>query len=224
VFEAAAAESVPALIVEKPLAIEAEDHAAMQAFASTTKIKIAVNHQLHFHPRRAWLQQRVGSGAIGEIRFVDASAGMNLAYQGTHSLEAIAYEDGARAQLQCGPGAPQVGREGIHTHKRIAVYGTRGFAHWWMWGWELGVDGRVETGSHEYPEEDVLGQARMTEAMFRWLEEDAAVHPLHLERSLEDFGVILGIYTSALRSEIVELPVTARPGLIAALRGRLDEA
>ena len=35
------------------------------------------------------LQKLVQDGKIGEIRFIDASSGMNLAYQGTHSLQAI---------------------------------------------------------------------------------------------------------------------------------------
>jgi predicted dehydrogenase len=76
---------VPALLVEKSLAIDGEDFVAMRDWASrATPVKIAVNHQLHFQPRRALLQERVMDGAIGEVRFVDASADLNLAYQGTH--------------------------------------------------------------------------------------------------------------------------------------------
>ena len=186
VFEAAAEAGVPALLVEKPLAIDGEDFAAMRDWASRApSVKIAVNHQLHFQPRRALLQERVMDGAIGEVRFIDASAGLNLAYQGTHALQAIGafhpagvphsvfaqlsgaeglsatprqhlapdrclasidFDDGVTARLQCGPQAPRVGRDGMHTHKRIAVYGTRGFVHWWMWGWEMSVDGVVESG------------------------------------------------------------------------------
>ena len=52
-------------------------------------IKVAINHQLQFHPRRLVLQRLVNEGAIGKLRFVDASSGLNLAYQGTHSLQAI---------------------------------------------------------------------------------------------------------------------------------------
>ena len=35
------------------------------------------------------LQRLVQDGAIGDVRFIEASARMNLAYQGTHSLQAI---------------------------------------------------------------------------------------------------------------------------------------
>jgi len=261
IFQAAETAGVPALIVEKPLAIQGEDFLAIRDFARACRMKIAVNHQLHFHPRRALLQDLVRDGKIGEARFIDASAGMNLAYQGTHSLQAITafnpegapetvfaqvagaqglrdtpkkhfapdecaaaigFDNGIRAQLQCGPHAPRVDREGIHTHKRVAVYGTRGYVHWTMWGWEVGIDGRVESGAHEYPEEDILGQAGMTETMFAWLEDEQAVHPLHLEAALQDFNTMLGMYTSALRHRAVELPAAAEPGLIAALRHRLQ--
>ena len=40
-------------------------------------------------------------------------------------LAFIDFDDGISARLQCGQQAPKVGREGLHTHKRIAVYGTR---------------------------------------------------------------------------------------------------
>jgi predicted dehydrogenase len=262
IFQAASEAGVPALLVEKPLAIDGADYAAICAWADgNPQVKIAINHQLHFQPRRALLQQRVAAGDIGETRFIDASAGMNLAYQGTHSLQAIGafhphgvpqrvfaqvsgadgladtprrhlapdrclasidFDDGVTARLQCGPQAPQVGRDGIHTHKRIAVYGTRGFVHWWMWGWEISVDGQVHAGRHEYPDEDLLGQAAMTQAMFDWLADDDAVHPLCLAASLQDFNMVLGIYLSALRREVVELPVEPPEGVIGALRTALE--
>ena len=81
---------VPAIIVEKPLAIQGEDYLEILEFASRKpRIKVAINHQLQFHPRRRHLQRLVLDGAIGELRFIEASSGMNLAYQGTHSLQAI---------------------------------------------------------------------------------------------------------------------------------------
>ncbi|MEE2659207.1 MAG: Gfo/Idh/MocA family oxidoreductase [Candidatus Latescibacterota bacterium] len=260
IFRAADESGVPGIIVEKPLATEGEDFQAMSEFARDARVKIAVNHQLHFQPRRSELQRRVADGAIGEVRFIDASAGMNLAYQGTHALQAvqafypqgipasvfaqvsgveglqdtprkhfapdrcvaaIGFADGVSAQLQCGPQAPRVGRETVNTHKRIAVYGTRGFVHWTMWGWEMNVDGDMEAGEHEYGEEDILGQAAMTDAMFAWLD-GGPPHPLRLKMSLRDFNIILGIFTSALNREVVDLPVEPAPRLIHALRRELE--
>lgn len=260
VMEAAEAAGVPALIVEKPLAVQSEDYRQILAFSRTAKVKVAINHQLHFHPRRFELQERVANGDIGDVRFIDASCGMNLAYQGTHTLQAISafhpalpvrvlgqvsglggledprgkkhfapdsalalisFEDGVQATLQCGATAPQVGKDTINTHKRVAVHGTRGFVHWTMWSWEIGIDGKVTGGSHEYPEEDVLGQARMTEAMFDWLEDDSRIHPLSLDGALRDFNIVLGIYTSAIEHRVVDLPFDAPDNLIEKLRSKL---
>ena len=261
VFEAAEECGIPALLVEKPLAIAGEDYRAIRAFAKGAKTKIAVNHQLHFHPRRLHLQQLVADGSIGELRFIDASCGMNLAYQGTHALQAIgafhpqgmparvlgqvsgteglqdtprkhlapdqctaaiAFADGLRAQLVAGPFAPRLlDDERTNVHKRIAVYGTRGYVHWTMWSWEAVIDGQVEGGRHQYPAEDIVGQAAMTEAVFDWLADDARQHPLNLATSLRDFNTVLGIYHSALERRPVDLPCEPGTGLVEALQEAL---
>jgi predicted dehydrogenase len=262
IMRAAEAAGIPALIVEKPLACQGEDYIGIRAFAQEAQAKVAINHQLHFHPRRMALQRLVWEGAIGDVRFVEASARMDLAYQGTHSLQAIGafnwgaapisvfgqvsgaeglqetrgqhyapdqslakinYGNGVHALLQCGANAPRVRDDNrVNTHKRIAVYGTRGYVGWTMWSWETLIDGRYESGTHEYPEEDILGQAAMTEAMFDWLEDEEAVHPLNLELALQDFDVVLGMYMSALHHQVIALPVEPEPNLIAKLRQRLS--
>ncbi len=89
IMEAADKAGIPSLIVEKPLACQGEDFIAIREFAKRSRVKIAINHQLHFHPRRMALQRLVAEGKIGPVRFIEASARMNLAYQGTHSLQAI---------------------------------------------------------------------------------------------------------------------------------------
>ena len=261
IFEAAEAAGVPGVLIEKPLAIQGEDYLTIQAFARTARVKIAVNHQLHFHPRRNMLQQLVRDGAIGKLRFIEASAGMNLAYQGTHALQAVGafnadavpvsvfgqvsgteglretpkhhyapdqctavinYDSGLSALLRCGALAPRVIVDGpVNVHKRIAVYGDRGFVHWTMHGWESRIDQVHESGDHVYAEEDILGQAAMTEAMIDWIEDDGAVHPLNIGSALRDFGVILGIYESALNRAVVTLPSEPPPGLISKLRNAL---
>lgn len=261
IFEAAEAAGVPAVLVEKPLAIQGEDFLAIKAFARTARVKIAVNHQLHFHPRRSQLQRLVKDGAIGNLRFIEASAGMNPAYQGTHALQAISafnpdaapvdvfgqvsgaeglaetprhhyapdactgvisYDNGVSALLRCGAVAPRVIPGGpVNVHKRIAVYGERGFVHWTMHGWETRIDQKHVRGEHVYAEEDILGQAAMTEAMIDWLADDTAVHPLNIDAALSDFGVMLGIYESALSRVVVALPFTPSPDLVGKLRSAL---
>lgn len=263
VLEAAESAGVPAVVVEKPLAIQGEDYLAIRDFAARKpKLKVAINHQLQFHPCRQRLQKLVAEGAIGDIRFIEASSGMNLAYQGTHSLQAIGafnpaapstvfgqvsganglqpnikehyapdqslaaveYENGIQASLRCGENAPRVPRgDAIYQHKRIAVYGMSGYVHWTMWGWETFIDGAYESGEHEYPEEDVLGQAAMCEAMFDWLEDDSKVHPLNLERALVDFNVILALYASSLNHKVIELPYQPEADLVPKLRQALAD-
>jgi len=268
IFEAAEEAGVPTVIVEKPLAVQWEDFLAIHRFAQRAKVKIAVNHQLHFHPRRQTLQKLVREGGIGEVRFIDASARMNMAYQGTHTLQAIgafqpdvaassvfgqvsgaeglqenpkrhyapdhcvasiAYPNGVHALLRCGPSAPlATDRESIAMHKRIAVHGTRGFVRWTMFSCETGRDGKIESGRHDYFEEDVLGQAAMTDAMLDWIEDDAKVHPLNIHNALREFHIVLNIYMSALRREVRPLadpPGTPpQPNLIDEMRRQLAQA
>ena len=261
VLEAAEAAGVPLAIVEKPLAIQGEDYIALRDFAAgKPKIKVAINHQLQFHPRRQHLQKLVADGAIGGLRFIEASSGMNLAYQGTHSLQAIGafnpaspttvfgqvsgadglqpnvkehyapdqslaaveYDNGVQATLRCGENAPRVPRGGpIYQHKRIAVYGMKGYIHWTMWGWETFIDGAYDSGEHEYPDEDVLGQAAMCDAMFDWLDDDSKVHPLNLHGALVDFNVILALYASSLNHEVVHIPYEPEADLVPKLRQAL---
>ncbi len=259
VMEAAEAAGVGALIIEKPLAMQTEDYLAIQAFARASRVKVAINHQLHFHPRRQRLQKLVQNGSIGAIRFIDASARMNMAFQGTHVLQSIAafhplgkpasifaqisggqglretprkhyapdatlatidYEDGASALLRCGANGAYAlaGDERANVHKQLTVYGTRGFVHWSMWGWETGIKGERERGSHNYPDEDILGQAAMTAAMFDWLEDDSRVHPLNLDAALQDFHIVLKVYMSALHRRQETLESELQPRLLDALR------
>lgn len=262
IMQAAQDAGIPALIVEKPLACQGEDFLAIREFAGTSTVKAAINHQLHFHPRRMALQELVQQGRIGEVRFIEASARMNLAYQGTHSLQAIGafnpgakpitvfgqvsgaqglqetrgqhyapdqslvkinYDNGVHAMLQCGDNAIKVKDDArTHIHKRIAVYGTRGYVQWTMWSWETYMDGVHENGVHEYPDQDILGQAGMTEAMLDWLDDDEVVHPLNLDLALQDFNIILGMYMSALQHRVVNLPVEPEPDLLNKLRHRLS--
>ena len=262
VMEAAETAGVGALIIEKPLAIQAEDFLAISRFAETAKVKVAINHQLHFHPRRNHLQSLVANGAIGAVRLIDAGARMNMAYQGTHVLQSIAafhpqgepesvfaqisggnglqearkrhyapdatmatirYKDGSSALLRCGTNGPYVlaDDERVNVHKQVNVHGTDGFVHWSMWGWETSIRGKHERGNHNYPDEDILGQAAMTEAAFDWLEDDSRIHPLNLDAALLDFHILLKTYMSGLHRRVETLTSQLQPRLVDALRQKL---
>ena len=136
---------------------------------------------------------------------------------------AIDFANGVRAQLVCGLIAPvATEHETIYAHKRIAVYGTRGWVHWTMWGWELfsEVDGYA-SGTHAYPEQDDRAQAALTDAAFAWAADPAALHPTRLERNLQQFNVILGGYTSALEGRPVDLPFDPPNGMLETFKERL---
>ena len=262
ILQSAEAHGVPGVIVEKPLALQGEDYLALRQFAARTRLKVAINHQLHFHPRRAQLQELVRSGALGPIQAIRASARMNMAYQGTHVLQAvqafqacppqsvrtsrlqgaegltetprmhlapdcvaadITFADASVAHVQCGLNAPfdDPNDARINTHKQIAVIGAHGSLRWSMTAWRVDVKGRKQAGRHAYAAEDVLGQARMSEAMFDWLERDEAVHPLHLGAALQDFRLLLAIYMSGLADAPQDLEAPPPANLLDALRRKL---
>lgn len=135
----------------------------------------------------------------------------------------IMFEGNVHAVLVCGSCAPRATKnESIFHHKRISVYGTKGFVQWTMAGWERStLDKGYESGAHEYGPEDDLAQARLTEACFDWLEDEKKPHPTRLERSLVQFNVILGIYASALTCKPVDLPFDPPDGLCKAIKERL---
>jgi predicted dehydrogenase len=135
----------------------------------------------------------------------------------------LRFAHGVSAMMVCGLCAPlATTQESRYHHKRISVYGTKGFVQWTMWTWERQThDAGYESGVHDYGVEDDLAQARLTEACFDWLEDDAKPHPCRLERSLVQFNAILGLYASALSHKPVELPCDPPDGLLDALKARL---
>jgi predicted dehydrogenase len=235
---------VPAVIVEKPICVGADDYAALRALERQSTTKFAVNHQLRHHPMVLDFLRRVQEGEIGEVKMLDASAGLSLAGQGVHILDllfafcgyagvervvgmASGYDDidgthpgprtttavltfrgGARGILHAGEGYPVNDPDPrAWMHKRIAVYGTHGCLHWRMGGWERSQpNGTVARGELDYGVEDEQGQAALTESVFDWLDDDAAVAPTNLKTSLDEWEVILGIYLSAVEGRPVSLP------------------
>ena len=136
---------------------------------------------------------------------------------------AIDFVNGVRAQMVCGVVAPQAtDAESIYAHKRISVYGTRGWVQWWMAGWERfsEVDGYA-CGEHSYSEQDDLAQAALTDAAFEWAADETKLHPTRLERNLQQFNVVLGGYTSALEGRPVDLPFDPPDGMLDAFKERL---
>lgn len=234
---------VPGVIVEKPVCIGAPDYKALRRLEAESSTRFAVNHQLRHHPRILEFLGDIASGAIGEVRCIDASAVLPMSGQGVHVLDLlfafnsyaqpttvfgagsgyddingthpsprtaefmITFANGVRAMLQAGAGAPQFIEGPRWMHKRIAVYGTHGFRHWWMGGFERSMpDGTVDKQEHVYADEDIQGQAGLTNAMFDWLEDETKPSPTNLATSLDEWAVILAGYLSTVEARPVDMP------------------
>ncbi len=78
---------VPAVIVEKPIAIGADDYKRLRELERTSTTKFTVNHQLRYHERILEMLDHVAAGDIGEVRCLDASARLPLSGQGVHVLD-----------------------------------------------------------------------------------------------------------------------------------------
>ena len=136
---------------------------------------------------------------------------------------AIFFQNGVRAQMVCGAVAPKANdNESIFAHKRISVYGTRGFVQWKMSGWErFAPEDGYASGPSDYGEQDVRAQATLTDAAFEWAQDEGKPHPTRLERNLVQFSTILATYASALHSAPVELPFDPEDGMLDAFKARL---
>ena len=116
----------------------------MEAFARGCKLKVAINHQLHFHPRRRQLQELVQDGAIGALRFIDASARMNMAYQGTHVLQSVAaIHPQGRPSAIFGPGLRRRGLAG-----KAGASTTRPTRRWRRCRYEDGASALLRCGTN----------------------------------------------------------------------------
>ena len=236
---------VPAVLVEKPICLGADDYEALRKLEASSKTKFAVNHQLRHHPQILQLLEDVQEGKFGEVKFIDASCVLPMSGQGVHVLDLmfafngyapvrtvfgassgytdlgcdhpspndaeslLTFDNGVRAALQAGEGAPIFEEGATWAHKRIAVYGTHGYFHWRMYAWEKSLpDGTVETGKKDYREEDVQGQANLTNSMFDWLEDDRRITPTNLSTALDEWLVILAGYMSSVEARPINFPYT----------------
>ena len=53
------------------------------------------------------------------------------------------------------------------------------------------------------------------------LDDESKVHPTHLEQSLAEFNLLLGIYYSGITNEVIDLPFDPPDGLMDQLRAKL---
>ena len=142
----------------------------------------------------------------------------------THVIGHVLYENDLHASIAFGTEMAQKASDdqGIYSHKRVFVVGTKGFVHWRFSSWERStLDGGYEGGPLNYGEQDVIAQANFTEAIFDWLDNENSVHPTHLKQSLVESNIILGMYQSGLTNEIIDLPFEPPDGLFDAFQEKL---
>lgn len=121
----------------------------------------------------------------------------------------IAYANGVRASVTFGPemAIRVLPDTGNHRHKRVCVFGTKGFVHWRFESWEkFTPESGYQGGDLDYGQQDAMAQIGLTEAMFDWLEDESKVHPTNLQQSLAEFNLLLGIYQSGSLRQPVDLP------------------
>ncbi len=80
---------VPAVIIEKPIAVMGEDWRQIRDLSEQSETKFAVNTQLHFHPQNLALKKDVAEGKIGEIKLIEASSRNPPVDQAPHVLQLI---------------------------------------------------------------------------------------------------------------------------------------
>ena len=136
----------------------------------------------------------------------------------------VTYANGVQVSVAFGPEmAPRVLPDtGNNRHKRVCVFGEKGFVHWRFESWERNLPGSAyEGGDLNYGAQDVIAQGGLTDAVFEWLDDESKEHPTHLKQSLAEFNLLLGIYYSGLTNTVVELPFDPPDGMIDMFRERL---
>ena len=64
-----------------------------------------------------------------------------------------------------------------------------------------------------------LAQARLTQAMFDWIEDDTRPVATNLKLALHQFNAVLGIYASAISHQPINIPFDPPSDLDSQLRG-----
>ncbi len=78
---------VPACLVEKPVACGVRDWQQLCELESGSKTKFGVGKQFRWHPRLLDCRKALQSGQLGQLKWLNFSARMNLSAQGTHMID-----------------------------------------------------------------------------------------------------------------------------------------
>jgi len=138
-----------------------------------------------------------------------------------NAVARIHYANGVQASVAFGTEmAPEVlPNPVVYRHKRVRVFGSRGFIHWQFEGWEKFIpETGYESGDLDYGEQDAIAQIGLTDAMIDWLEDESKVHPTNLKQSLAEFNLLLGIYQSGAIHKPIDLPFDPQDNMMQHLK------
>ena len=123
----------------------------------------------------------------------------------------VLFENGIYGFWNTGFTSPRVmDDDAIYKHCRVAAYCENGHVLFEEFnGWEIFSKTGTkihQTTPDEWRENNDLAQARLTEAMFDWIEDDIRPVETSLKRALHQFNAVLGIYASAISREPIDIP------------------
>ncbi len=123
----------------------------------------------------------------------------------------VLFENGVYGFWNTGFTSPRImDDEAIYKHCRVAAYGEKGHVLFEEFGgWEIFSKEKMEnhrTSPDEWRENNDLSQARLTDAMFDWIEDDDCPVGTNLKLALHQFNAILGIYASAISCKPIDIP------------------
>ena len=141
----------------------------------------------------------------------------------------VMFENGVYGVWNTGFTSPRVmDDDTVHKHCRVAAYGESGHVLFEEFsGWEIFSKEKVEnhrTSLDEWRENNDLAQARLTEAMFDWIEDDTCPVETNLKLALHQFNAVLGIYASAISHKPIDIPFDPPTDLDSQLREVLSRA
>jgi predicted dehydrogenase len=123
----------------------------------------------------------------------------------------VVFANGIYGMWNLGHTAPRVlDDDAYYKHCRVAAYTENGHVLYEEFGrWEIVSPDGVERGHADdrgWIEGNHLAQANLTNAMFDWLEDDTKAVGTNLKRSLAQWNVVLGLYSSTVQGGPVDLP------------------
>ena len=141
----------------------------------------------------------------------------------------VLFENGVYGFWNTGWTSPRVTDDAaVHTHCRVTAHGETGYVRFEEFaGWQIVSTERVEkhqTTPDEWRANNDLAQARLTQAMFDWLEDDTRPVETNLKLALHQFNAVLGIYASAISHQPIDLPFEPPDDLDAQLREILSRS